>query len=181
MNIKDKLAEPEVLKKIGKLYSSGMSYAGIAQKLREEDGIDCLGSQVRKVHSIYQVRSQEIIAGDEELKNEIKETVLNTKKQLKEINKLVWELIEKARAEGKLNLENAIPAVREIRTQLELQEKLLSRMEEGVDFRNMNKIQMTQIIIENLQVLERDGYIRILNNPGEIIDLEKLKKFDEGK
>jgi hypothetical protein len=180
MRISDQLAQPKILQKIGKLHSAGMSIAAICQKLRQENGINAGYAAVKSAIRTYSTRGTEILAGDEQLKGEIKEIVLDTKKQLKEINQLIWDLLNTAREQGKLKLQAAINATQEIRKQLEFQEKLLGRMEEGIDYKKMNVVAMTNILVENLTVLQESGYIKILKeNPKELIDLEMLKQREE--
>lgn len=173
ISVRDQLAEPKILQKIGKLRSSGMSISAIQKKLKEEDNINAGYLAVKSAYSVYSIRSREILEGDSQLKGEIKGAILDSKKQLKAINEIVWGVIADAQSSGELK----VKAAREIIEHLKFQESLLQRMEEGLDFRKMNKVQMTQVIIENLTVLEKDGFIKILNKPREIIDLVKLKEF----
>lgn len=180
MQTKDLLAEPEILLKIGKLHSAGMSVSAICQKLRQENGIKAGYAAVKSAIKTYSTRGTEILAGDDELKGEIKEVIINTKKQLKDVNELIWDLINVARKDGQLHLKTAISAVGEIRKQMEFQEKLLNRMEEGIDYTKMNSVHMTQIIVDNLTVLQESGYIKILKKDTKnLVDLEMLKQTEE--
>jgi len=172
MNIRDQIAEPEILVKIGKLHSSGMSISGIRAKLKEENNIDAGFMAIKSAIRTYSTRSTEILTGDSELKKEIKEVILDTKSQLQAVNELVWDLIKEAKDQGKLNLQTAVPALKELREQLRLNEEIMKRMTDNVDFRQMGKIEMTQIIIEKLEVLEKQGYIKVLNQPGSLIKLD---------
>jgi len=92
-----------------------------------------------------------------------------------------WELIKNARDQGKLNVINAMPAVRELMKQVEFQYKVLNRIESSFDFRKENNLALTQVIIDKLQMFEKDGFISVHSNPKEILDLEKLKRFEEKK
>ena len=167
----DMMAEPKTLQKIGKLRSGGMSFQGIANRLIQEDGIKTGYMAVKRAYEIYSTKSKDIVAGDNQLKTELQEVVLDTKNQLKLINESVWEVLRNSGKDG-----ITLQATREILKQLEFQEKMLNRMEEGFDFRKANKIEITQIVVNSLESLEKAGYIKILNKPGETINLEKMKK-----
>ena len=176
MNLADQLAQPEILLKIGKLNSAGMSLAGIRQMLRNENNIDANIVAIKRALNTYSIRGQEVLAGDKELKNEVRNIILDTRTQLKAINDLTWELIKEAKDQGHLNLRDAVPAIKELREQLKLSEDLIERMNSNIDYSKMGKVEMTQIIIEKLEILEKQGYIKVLNEPGKIIELETLKE-----
>jgi len=176
MEDKDKIFKPEMLVKIGKLHSSGNSIGAICKRLREEDGINAGFTAVKRAITVYSTRSGEIIQGDKELKSEIKGIILDTKSQLQAVNTLVWDLIKEAKNQGKLNLQTAIPAIKELREQLKLNEDILKRMNENVDYKQMGKVEMTQIIIEKLEVLEKQGYIKVINQPGSLVALDTNKE-----
>ena len=164
------IRKPEVLKEIGKLRSSGMSFQGIAKTLSGKYGLKKPNhASVQKAYEVYASRQGEVIAGDEELKQGIKEAVLDTKDQLVKLNEMVWDIIKDAEtSKDKLN------AAREILNQLRFQEQLINKLTEGFDFNNLNKLEVTKIVVNNLEQLEKDGYIKILTNPGtNIIDIEK--------
>lgn len=179
MLVQDQLADPKILVKIGKLNSAGMSIQGITETLRKEDNINASFFSVKKALKIYSIRGTEIISGDELLKSEIKSIIDDRKSQLIAINNLTWELIKQAKEQGRLNLLTAIPAIKELREQVKLADDLLKEMNEGIDYRKMGNVAITQIIIEQLPELERSGYIKIINPVGKTIDLEKLKMEEE--
>ena len=179
--INEKLAEPHILKKIGQLKSSGMSFTGIRNKLQEEDHLNVTIFSVKKAFELYSTRTKEIVEGDKSLKNELKEVVIDTKTQLKLVNDLMWELINKAREQGKLSVFNAVPALKEIREQIKLQNDLIKDIQGNFDYKQMNTIQLTQVIVNNLENLQKDGFIKVLNKPGEkAINLEDIQTAQKG-
>ena len=168
------LRSPEVLTEIGKLRSSGMSFNGIAKEISRTFNLkEPTVLAVQKAYNIYSSRSSEVIAGDDELKKGIKEAVLDTKDQLVKINSIVWEIIQSAETP-----KDKLGAAKEILNHLRFQQQLITKITEGFDFKNMNRIEVTKIVVNNLEQLEKDGFIKILNKPGQIIDLEKVREAE---
>jgi len=183
MSSLDKLSDPVILRKIGKLVAGGKSYSVIQRILKEEDKIETGYFSVKKAYETYSARSNDITEANTDLKGELTGAVLDIREQLKAINDLCWELIKNARDQGKLNVINAMPAVRELMKQVEFQYKVLNRIESSFDFRKENNLALTQVIIDKLQMFEKDGFISVHSNPKEILDLEKLQflhHFEKG-
>jgi len=174
-----KLKEPEVLVYIGKLYSSGMNYSEIVEKVREKFGIEANSTQIKKVITIFKSRQSDLIKGDNELKNMVKWTILDTKKELEKIHQECLDILEEAKRIK--DFKSRIAAVREIRGQLEFQEKLQQRLTGSLDGAKINKLEMTQVIVNSLEDLERHGVIKILKNPNkfETIGIESEYFIDQ--
>jgi len=171
--MRDDLRKPEILKEIGKLRSAGMGFKGIAEHLATKFNLDPEPSKttVRSAYKVYSTRRTEIIAGDEELKGEIRESILNTKNQLTKLNDIVWDIIDTTEKS-----ENKLAAAKEILNHLRFQEQILNKLTQSFDTQTLNKIEVTKIVVNNLEQLERDGFIKVLNRPGKVIDLETLKE-----
>lgn len=170
--VKDELRSPETLKRIGELKSTDNSWLAIQRKLESELGIKAGVPAIKNAYNIYSARSSEIIAGDESIKGALKEAVLDTSEQLKEINEEMRNLVKKA----KTGASDKISASKEILNQLYFQEKLLNRIQQGFDWGKINKIEYTKISANNLEELEKSGYIKILKKPGEeAIDVDKIR------
>ena len=162
--IRDDLREPDKLKKIAELVSAGMSWEGIRKKFITEYGIEANVITFKNAYSTYSARAAEIIAGDDELKGNLRSAVINTSDVLVEVNTRIMNILRKN------NDELAISAAREITRQLELQQKLLNHISEGFSIDKVNKIEYTKISINNLSELEKAGYIRVIRKPGEPYD-----------
>ena len=164
------IRHPDILVKIGKMISSGMSYPSICNSIKDEWGINTTANYVKKVYETYSARRTEILQGDLELKSEIKQEILDWKDQIGRLNRMTWSLLDEAKGDLKLK------AMREVRGQLELQNKILGRLEDSMTGKVINRIQITQDVIRTLEQLEKDGMITILRRPGEIIDVPLEKK-----
>ena len=120
----NELRDPKALKKLGELKSAGNSWVEIKNILESEMGIKTSVPTIQSAYNIYISRSSEIITGDEELKNSLKEAVLDTATQLKEVNNMMRDILKQART----LTSDKISASKEILNQLYFQEKLLNRI-----------------------------------------------------
>ena len=170
------LRKPEVLREIGKLRGSGMSFRGIAKSISGSYGVKLpTVLAVQKAYEVYTARQGDIIEGDKELQNEIKGALIDTKDQLIKLNELMWTVINDAETS-----KDKISAAKEVLNQMRFQETLITKVTDGFDFKKMNKIEITKIIVNNLEQLEKDGFIKILTNPGSnVIDIEKVYLEDK--
>lgn len=150
------IRDPDVLREIGKLVSSGVSYTGIAEQLKTK-GIETTAQTVKRVYDQYSHRTTDIIAGDKELKAMIKADVLGVVDQLKAINAVTWDIINDLQAKQK-QPDSVLKALREIRGQLELNVQLSERLTNTVDFGKVNKVELTQNIVNIYEKLKKDGY-----------------------
>lgn len=159
----DRLKEPDVLIYIGKCFSSGMGYNAITKAVKRKYDITSSYHQVRKVVQIFQSRQSDLITGSNELQEMVKGVILDTKTQLEKLNEECWAIYEEQQDSGM-----KLVTMREILKQLEFQEKVLSRLSKqfgGNTQPKINKLEMTQVIVNSLEDLEKQGVIKILKNP----------------
>lgn len=171
--MREDLRDPKTLAKIGKWRNKGKTWNTVEKKVKEDLGIDACLSTIKKVYDEYSARSAEVVAGDKELKNTLKQAVLDTANQLEEINNVMKEIL----AQNRNKPEQKIAAAKEILSQLRFQEKVLDRLTRGFDMDKINKIEYTKISVNNLKELEKAGYIKIIKDPSEgAIDVEAEEK-----
>lgn len=163
------LASPDMQKKLGHMYSSGMNFADIHKQLVME-GLNVGFYEVKNAIKRNLARRSEIIQSNLDLKNEIKEIILSEVDQIKKLNEFTWEIINDAKTNKELKLQ----AANQVLKQLEFQAKKIDRLKQGVQTTKINKVEMTQIIVNSLDDLEKQGYIKIISKPGEIVDLEEV-------
>lgn len=174
------IRHPEILKFLGKCASTGMSWPGVVRAIEKEYDVRTTPAYVKKVYETYVQRRTEIIEGNEELKEDIKNEILNWKDQIHRINQATWEIINNLDTDP----DKKIKAMAEVRKQLDLQNKILDRMETNITQQDMNKIEMTKFLFAQLKKLESDGMIKILAIPGqgvklaEIIDTKTVEEED---
>lgn len=174
----DRFKEPEVLNYMGKCYSSGMNNAEIAKAVGNKFGEVPSREQVQKIIDIFKTRKSDVVEGSHELQEMIKGTIIDTKSQLQRINGKCWDLLDKAEKEGTFE---AVAVMKEILKQMEFQEKLLFRLQSNTFTPKINKLELTQVIINSLDDLEKQGVIKILKpndvskigiNSEDIIEVE---------
>jgi hypothetical protein len=162
--ITDKLRTPEVLMDIGKQAAAGMGWAALCRYVLEKYEIKTTIPTMKLVYQTYQERRGEIVAANKEINkkilNEVEETVINTKETLKRVHVFVNELMEKSKGEDN---RLALDCAREILNQLYYQEKVLNRMQSGINIENISKLEITQIVVTKLEDLQKAGRIKIID------------------
>jgi len=158
-----KLKDPDVLIYAGKLYSSGMNYSDISRNIQEKFGIEANSTQVKKIIALFQNRKSDLIEGDNKLKQMVKGAILDTKKELERIHQECIDILDEAKRIK--DFRSRISAIREIRGQLELQEKIIQRITSIGGGSKINKLELTQVIVNSLEDLEKQGVIKILKKP----------------
>lgn len=169
MSFKNELYEVDVLKRIGELRATGTPFTVIALKLKEEKGIDVTPTTVSSAYDKFVGKTSEIIASDDNIKRELLKPILDTANQLKKINEFTWDIIDDFETENS----DKLKAIKEIRGQLELQEKILNRMSESLNPTNISKLEYTKMSIKNLIELEKQGLITINRRMDEPIILKE--------
>jgi hypothetical protein len=168
----NELYEPEVLKEIGASRALGQGWNVIQLKLKEKFDIDTTIEPIKRAYNKFVSKTSEIIATDEEVKRALTKPILDTAEQLAKLNKITWDMINNDDIEDKIK----VSVLKEIRSQLEMQERILSRINMSLDPSQISKIEYTKISIQNLSELEKQGKITIhRNNSGfseKIIDAE---------
>lgn len=176
----DKLKEPDVLIYIGKCYSADMGLNAIAKAIKRRFGIDATYHQIRKVVAIFKNRQSDLIKGDRDLQGMIKGVIIDTESEIRRLHKECVSILEEAKYIQNFNAR--ISAIRELRSLIELQDKLLSKLHGTLDGSKVNKLELTQIIVNSLDDLEKQGIIKILknpNNPLESIGIDSNKIIEE--
>ena len=173
------IRKPEVLTAIGKWKAGGINWTAIQRQLKQDFDIEAIPKTIKKVYDTYIEHRSEIIAANKDIKDvikaEINDTVIDTKKTLKKIHEFVTEMMERARgSDDRL----ALDCSKEILNQLYYQERVLNRMQAGVNIENINKIEITQIVVKKLDELEKMGRIKVIDatlrpeSKGEIYEVK---------
>jgi len=158
----DSLRNPQALRKIGEMRGAEASWTHIQQTLEKDLGIKASLPTIQNAYNIYSARSSEIIAGDDQLKGALKQSVFDTAERLKKIGRVMDEMLDQARTTPG----DKIAASKEILNQLYFQEKLLNRIEQGFDWGKISKIEYTKISVNNLEELDKLDNLILLKRPG---------------
>lgn len=180
----DQLKEPDVLVYVGKCYSSDMGYSAIARAVKRKYNIEANNQQIKQVIAIFQSRKSDLINGSNELQEMVKGVILDTKSQLERINNECWKIFDEF--DKKKESEMKLAAMRDILKQLEFQERLLTRLSSSISKPKINKLEMTQIIVNSLDDLEKQGVIKILKplegnigiNSNEFVNDDKIVEVE---
>lgn len=167
------LKRPEIFFDIGRLISVGNSYTEVADKINQKYGLRANNEQIREVYNTYVTRRKEMIDADKEIQEGLRKDLLNTREQLLASNKKVWEIIDKTKYD-----DTKIKALKEVREQLVFQERLIHKLMEGFRPEKADTIMLTQVVVNSLDQLEKDGFIKILKPVNQPIDI-KIEEVEE--
>ena len=150
----------ELQEKVNKLYAEGKGTKAIAAALNLE-GNSISHMTIARYLSKVKDKKGEVMAADQQLALMARTQILDTTSELQKVNKLLWSMVD----EAKISRQFRLQLLKEIMTTLKLADELLNR------FKNINieqgpssKVQLVQIVINQLDDMEKRGDIKILNN-----------------
>lgn len=152
---------PAIAEFIQQRHGWGCSLRQIEQDVEQQFGVHYAPNTIRAYILSLGSITKSVLDGDSQLKEQLKDRILDTIEQLRKINDQTNEILEKAKKD-----ETKLQAIKEIREQLFFQEKILNRFMSGFDVEHISRIEYTKIAVNNLDELERCGYIKILKKPG---------------
>jgi hypothetical protein len=170
--LNEEMRSEKTYKKIGELYSKGISWQGIADILEREDGIKTTPAFVSKVFEDFQVRSHEVMHQDEDVKKMAKDLILDNISQLKAINDLTWGILKKQSTADEVKLSG----VNQILNQLKYNDDRIAKFEKFFDTNKMSLLEQARLMEKWLKGLEEAGYIKIISMPGQSFDLAKAEE-----
>lgn len=150
--------QSNVKARIMELKRLGYSNKKIAEMLEEEFGVKMSYNTVRNIVNETAILTKELIVEDSELRNKMREEILNTVEQMKRANEVLWVLIEQSKQKGAIK----ISAINTVLKQLELQARLLGAFTPTTV---KKKVSLTQTAVRMgsiLNKLEKEKYIKIL-------------------
>lgn len=177
----DEIRDPKILSKIADYRSLGSSWTFISKKIREEFNIEASDMALKRAYDSYISKATELVSQDDTLKYAIKGRILQVEDQLKKVNESMMSILSQRYVKDS----DKVSAAREILRQLQFQEKLLERLKEGFDTKRISRIEYTKVSVNNLEELERLGYIKVLRKPEtteikQVLEIEEVdKKEDE--
>jgi len=172
---KEQICEPEMLKEIGKLRGLDVTWKAIQQKIENKFNIETTPALVKSAYNRFVAKTSEIIASDESIKRELTKPILDTADQLSKINEITWKLINNVKAD-----KDKLAALKEIRNQLEMQERILSKLTQTIDSDKISAIKYIEKSVGNLQELEKQGLITINRRKSRFSDMINVTQQDSG-
>jgi len=155
---------PALAKEAAKMRGQGLSYREIAEKLSNESGFNISHMAVKRM-LVRLGNPLPYLLGAQEAQKQEMEDFLDTVKQLKKINKKAWKILRVLEQTRDYN--SAIKYIKEIRDQLEFENKLIGRISDTPTNVTQNiDIKSITLNIDNiLRYLEKHKYIKIIKMP----------------
>lgn len=174
-----KLREKKVLKFIADSVARGLGFRTIAKELKRKYNIDAVSETVQEVYESY-IK----MAGDsmKTVEKEVNEHIIDVGKQLKKINKITNELLDKYYTYEKEDDPNSkkvftlLSIMQAIQGHIMIQERILERLQKAMETSKgttINHIHLTKIMINNLKEWEKMGMIEIKKMPNSFKNLEE--------
>jgi len=142
------MSKPNKIVKLGlekivhELRNQGLGYHAISKVLEEQHGVKISFMSIKRYFE-----SVDLAAESPEVRKNIVKDKIDTVQQLKEINRVIWELMNNAIKQG--DKTTILRAAKEIREQLELQAKLLGDIQESPTTLVWNVIKVEHAASEN--------------------------------
>lgn len=171
----DKLRDTKNLARLGELVYSNYSWKYIAKTLSDELKVRITDTVAKKIYEEYKAKRTEILTEDEELKNSVMNTIIDVDDQLKRINNITNEMLDRLIEEGYEDKDMVLKVIREVRGQIDLQTSLVKKLTEGFDEHKISEQKYIRMSLDNLEQLEKNNYIKILRRPGETFDPNTLE------
>jgi len=179
---------PEVTEKINRLYKEGKGPRQISRAL-EEGGYKISHMSIQRYLESIVDRKELVMQQDAQLTEYVKNTVFDTAEQLRNANKVLWQMLEEAKVSKSFKLQ----VVKQITETIKLADGLMNQFKGvHIDARGASKIQLVQTVINQLNEMEARGDI-VIKNPklrqaetNKIIDVtigkdEKMEVSEDGE
>ena len=169
---------PEITKFVIKKFSEGYGYWRLSKLVEEVYGVRISHMSIKRYLDATCRRVSENIKSNPEKVEEARKLFLDTVEQMRAANKELWNLIKRLKAEGK-DIE-IIAALRELRKQVELQNRLLGKLQIGTQINvqntNINTIQLAMQINKYLTKMEEKGWIIVKQH---LKHKDAIERFEE--
>ena len=171
---------PNIAKFVIENFIKGNGYRLISKRIKKDYNLKVSHMAVKRFITKKLGEIGEEIQNNPKTKKEVVDTFLDTVTQTKQLNQKLWNLMDKLK-ETKANVPEIVALSKEIRHQVELQEKLLGRINQvsQITVKNMgtvNTIAIATQINKYLKKMEEKGWIIIKQH---LKHKEAIEKFEE--
>jgi len=179
------LFNPEIGEFIIQKYREGFGYERIARMVEEQFGYKVSHMSISRFLKKKFYEMGKALEGNPELKAQAEDLFLDTVTQMKQLNQKLWDLMNKLKA-TKANVPEIIALAKEIRSHVELQNKLLGKIQTGTQINigkidHVNTISVAMTVHQYLEKMEKKGYIIIKRNLKHIDAKQNFEKQLEEK
>jgi ribosome maturation protein Sdo1 len=176
---------PEIIEKINRLYKEGKGPRQISRAL-QEGGFKISHMSIQRYLESVHDRKEIVMQQDAQLTEYVKNTVFDTAEQLRNANKMLWQMLEEAKVSKSFKLQ----VIKQITNTIKLADDLMNQFKGvHIDARGASKVQLVQTVINQLNEMEARGDI-VIKNPklrqpeiSKVIDVtigkEEEKEVDE--
>jgi len=158
---KNKIMQSNALQKtVMELQGQGLGYQAIAENLKN-DGHDISFMSIKRYLDKVKEKKSEVVANDEQLAQYVKARIMDTGEQLREVNKIMWNLVKTA----KVSKEFKLKTIKQIMDSIKMADQMMNEFK-GMSIKqtgSTNTVQLVQIVVDKLNELEARGDIKILN------------------
>ena len=161
-------------------FTKGNGYRSIAKRIKKDYNLKLSHMAVKRFITKKLGELGEEIQNNPKTKKEVVDTFLDTVSQMKQLNQKLWKLMDKLK-ETKANVPEIVALSKEIRYQVELQEKLLGRINQvsQINIKNagtVNTIAIATEINKYLKKMEEKGWIIVKQH---LKHKKAIEKFEE--
>ena len=150
----------ELQSKVTRLSKDGLGSRAIAQKIREENGVELSHMAVQRYLDTIKKTKGEILGQDVKLMDHVKESILDTSETLRKVNKILWDMIDDPAVSRSFKLKT----IRQITATVKVADDLVNQFKGiKIDARGVSKVQLVQVVIGQLNDMEERGDISIIN------------------
>ena len=157
----NKIMQSNALQKtVMELQGQGLGYQAIAENLKN-DGHDISFMSIKRYLDKVKEKKSEVVANDEQLAQYVKARIMDTGEQLREVNKIMWNLVKTA----KVSKEFKLKTIKQIMDSIKMADQMMNEFK-GMSIKqtgSTNTVQLVQIVVDKLNELEARGDIKILN------------------
>lgn len=160
MGKQPKIASAKIQNRILDLYNSGEGYVRIKNTLAREDHQIMSVMTIKRFIARAKGSKSELMGGDERLKKMVKDRVIDIAENIKEANNLILDIIHEANVTRRFKLQT----VKQLMEVTKMADHMLNEFR-GLQIKQgpQSKLQITQVIMTNLNELEKKGDIIIVN------------------
>jgi len=155
--------------RVRELRAAGKSYQQIVEILNPEVSENLNVMDIKRWLDKHSEEIGDYLRHHPETRAKVEKEILNSVAQLRMLNDKLWKFVNELEKEGDLSA-TRISAMREIREQLEFQNKLLGKISPTQIRKQVNILQMNLRVDQVIKILEAKGY-----------KIVKVKKKEEVK
>lgn len=169
---------PAIQELVHKFRDEGKGYVSIANELNKRGYSKVKFMAVKRYLDKVKDSKGRVISQDERLAGYVKERIFDTGEMLRRANQQIWQMLDNIR----INKTFRLKLLKELRQTIKLADDLMNQFK-GLEIKQGpgSKIEIVQVVINQLQEMEKRGDIKIINpklKEGGVIDGNNTENKD---